>query len=827
MEEYVSGRFSQEDVAERMVMSGSNIEAQERFGTNVTGVVIGKVLEVWPHPDSDHLVVCRVDVTRGAERTAHGAIDELVAAEAAAATRGERGEREVLQIVTGAPNVSAGDFVPVAVHGAALPGGVTIKKGKLRGEVSEGMICSAQELGFDDKVVPMHCKDGIWTLPKEFRADKYIGTDALDALGLRFASVIDFEITPNRPDCLSIYGMAREYAAVYDRPLEPIEVLAREDASLAGAGQTAEDFVKVQIAKPELCPRYIARVATDVVIEDSPWWMQQRLMLAGMRPINNIVDITNYVMLELGHPIHAFDITEIAGGEILVDTAAAGEKFTTLDGTERTLDADTLLIKDGRRGVAIAGVMGGLNSEITDATTTILIEAACFTAAGIRRTSKKLGLRTEASSRYEKGVPAELAQTASDRVCQLIQLTGAGKVLPGAADCYPAPQAKTTIMARAGRINAVLGTGISADDMAALLRRLEMGVEVKGEQLLVTPPAVRIDLKEEIDLSEEVARLYGYDKLPASLHADSVSSGVSKSWFVRGILREVLTGAGLSEIATYSFVSPEGVALIGAQNDPKKTDFVRLLNPLGEENSVMRTTLLPNMLEVLARNFNRGNEEAFLFEIGNTFHATSNNELPSERLSLCAAWYLRGGGADFFLLKGVLEKAFARLGLGAPALVPTDDLPTWHPGRCAAVAEYGVIGELHPDVSARYGIEERVVAFELDFDALAEAAVTAREYSPLPKFPAAPRDIALIVDEDVTAGRLEAVIREKGGRTLESVALFDIYRGKQVPEGKKSLAFSLTFRAKDRTLTDEEVNKTQARIVKALESETGAALRDA
>jgi phenylalanyl-tRNA synthetase beta chain len=807
MEEYVESRFAHPDLAERMVLSGSNIESVEVIGEGTEGVVIGKVEDVWDHPDSDHLVVCKVDV--GAD------------------------DGQPLQIVTGAPNVRAGDFVPVALHGSTLPGGVRIKKGKLRGVESAGMICSAQELGFDDKVVPLASKDGIWVLPEELKQEAALGQDALEALSLRQAEVIDFEITPNRPDCLSVYGMAREYAAVYDLPLQKVETLARDIPT----DQSAEDFVKVSIAKPDLCPRYIARVATDVVIRESPWWMQRRLMLAGMRPINNIVDITNYVMLELGHPIHAFDIREIAGGEIHVDTAAPGETFTTLDGAERTLTEDTLLIKDGKRGVAIAGVMGGLNSEIRDDTKTILIETASFSEDSIRKTSKRLGLRTEASSRYEKGVPAELSQIASDRVCYLIDLTQSGKVLKGASDCYPAPQAKRTIIARAARVNAVLGTDLPADDMAGLLKRLGMEVEAKGGQLLVTPPSVRVDLKEEIDLVEEVARIYGYDKLEPTEHADSVAAQVTGSWAVRDLLRDVLTGAGFSEIQTYSFVSPAGVELIGAAGDPEKTDFVKLINPLGEENSVMRTTLLPNMLDVLARNFNRGNADCALFEIGNTFHMGQKTAegLPTERLSLCAAFYRKGGpqlfrsgkDADFFLLKGALEKVFAKLGLGAPPLAPEEHSPTWHPGRCALVAGYGVIGEVHPDVLARYGIEERVCAFELDFDALAAAAALKREYAPLPKHPAATRDIALLAPEEVTVGALEGVIREKGGKTLESCGLFDVYRGKQVPEGKKSLAFSLTFRAQDRTLTDEEVNKTLSRILKSLESDCGAILRDA
>jgi len=825
MEEYVPGAAGKEDAAERLVLSGSNIEGVKEYGDgSVSGIVLGRLSDVRPHPDSDHLLICMAEAGGGG----------------------------TLQIVTGAQNVKTGDYVPVATDGAVLPGGVKIKKGKLRGEVSDGMLCSAQELGFDDKVVPLACKDGIWILPEEVRDEELLGMDIFEALGLVRAQTFDFEITPNRPDCLAVHGIAAEYAAVYDAPLLPIETIGpcEKDAGYP-EGKGAEDYIKVDIIKPEHCNRYIARVAEDVVIKESPWWMQKKLMLAGMRPINNIVDITNYVMLETGHPIHAFDIREISGGEIRVDTAAEGEIFTTLDGAERTLAGDMLLIKDGTRGVAIAGVMGGLNSEIRGDTATILIEAASFSPDSVRKTSKKLGLRTESSMRFEKGVPAELSRVAVDRVCKLISLTGAGTPLSGAADCYPVKQARPEIKVRTSRVNAVLGTAISAGDMAKILGRLGIDAQLGQDgDLTARPPFTRLDLVEEIDIIEEVARIYGYNALGSTLHNDNAEAGMSKSWALRGLLRETLTGLGLSEIQTYSFVSPAGVAQIGAEDDKDKNAFVKLINPLGEENSVMRTTLLPAMAETLARNYNRSAKDCRLFEIGTVFRNYLNDEgLPDERLSLCMGAY--GEGADFFYMKGCVEKAFLKLGLGAPVFEPVTDVPTYHPGRCAHVCMdkgkkddlrerktgsecdggegclcCGVIGELHPEVTSRYDIGARVMAAELDFSKLAEAADMDRDYRPLAKYPAVLRDIALLCDDGAPVGRMLEIIKQRGGRLLEKAELFDVYRGKQVPEGKKSVAFGLTFRSAEKTLTDEDAVKAVTKILKGLADETGAILRD-
>jgi phenylalanyl-tRNA synthetase beta chain len=805
LEEYVSGGENKEDVSERMSLSGTNVEFEKMIGDgSVTGVVLGKLTEVWPLEDSDHLLICMANV---------GSDDEI-------------------RIVTGAPNVNKGDFVPVALHGAVLPGGQKIKKGKIRGEVSEGMLCSAQELGFDDKVVPFACKDGIWILPEEARDEGLLGRDIFEVLGLSFTRVLEFEITPNRPDCLSVYGLAAEYAAVYDLALGPIET-AYSDAHDAGRapGSNAQDYIKVSITKPELCSRYVARVAEDVQIQESPWWIQKKLMLSGMRPINNIVDITNYVMLEVGNPIHAFDIREITGGEIHVDTAMDGEMFTTLDGVERALAGDTLMIKDGTRSVAIAGIMGGLNSEIREDTKTILIEAASFSKSSVRITSKKLGIRTEASSRFEKGIPAELSRKAADRVCELIMLTNAGKTIPGAVDCYPVPQEEVFIPVRTVRVNNVLGTCLTTGEIEMILKRLGISSEQSEEgKLVVTQPFNRVDLVEEIDIIEEIARIYGYDKLEKTMHPDSIEASVSKSWALRDVLRDTLTGLGLSEIQTYSFVSPSGIAMIGAEKDAGKNSFVKLLNPLGEENSVMRTTLLPELISALARNFNHSAKACSLFEIGNTFKNIINEEgLPTEAFSLCAGAY--GEGFDFYFLKGCILRVFKKFGISEPVFEPVTDIDTFHPGRCAIIKDpesvvYGVIGELHPEVTDRFGIAEKVCAAEVDYDLLISLADMNRIYTPLPKYPAVLRDIALIVNDTTPVGTLLEIIHRKGGRILEKAELFDVYRGKQVPEGKKSLAFGLTFRDIGKTLTDEDAAKVLSKVLKGLEQDAGAVLRD-
>ncbi len=816
LKDYIDLDVTTEEFCDRMIMSGSNLETCEHFCEEMENVVVGKIEKIEKHPDADKLVVCMLNV----------------------------GKEEPVQIVTGAPNVFEGALVPVALHKSRIPGplhgqpkqegGVKITKGKLRGVESFGMLCSAEELGFEDKVVPVAHKDGIWILEGDYE----LGQDFAEALGLKQA-VVDFEITPNRPDCLAMVGMAREASATFKKPFTYPDTDIKDEN---GKGET-KDYVSVDIKNPESCKRYVARIVTDVKVEQSPWWLQKRLMYAGMRPINNIVDITNFVMLEYGQPIHAFDINQVKGGRIIVENAAEGEKFVTLDNNERTLTKDMLLIKDEERGIAIAGVMGGLNSEIEEDTTTIIVESANFSGDSVRATSKKLGLRTEASSRFEKGIDPNLCEAAADRVCRLIELIGAGKVCRGSVDNYPNPETAKTIDIRVDRINHVLGIDITREDMVSMLESLEIKVEGSGNVMTVTPPTVRQDLLEEEDYIEEVARLYGYDKLPVTLPKGNCEAGISDERALRDLTRNSLCGMGLNEIQTYSFISPKGVDNVRIDEDSWERAFVKLINPLGEENSVMRTILTPNMMEVLARNYSRNIDKVKAFEIGNTFMANMLNEeeLPDEQYSLCIGMY--GKNEDFFSLKGIVEELLKVLGIKGAVFEAESEYGVYHPGRCARIAvpsgrqgaedadilydELGIMGEIHPDVAENYGMDGvRIYCCELMFDAIMRHADTEIVYTPLPKYPSTSRDIALLVDEDMAVGKIEEVIRKHGKKILENVKLFDVYRGKQVEEGKKSVAFTLTYRDKDKTLTDDEVAAVHNDVLNALKDKLNAVLRE-
>lgn len=803
------------EFCDRMIMSGSNLETCEHFCEEMENVVVGKIEKIERHPDADKLVVCQLNV----------------------------GAEEPVQIVTGAPNVFEGAYVPVALHKSRIPGplhgkakeegGTKITKGKLRGVESFGMLCSAEELGFEDKVVPVAHKDGIWILEEEYE----LGMDFAEALGLKQA-VVDFEITPNRPDCLAMVGMAREAAATFDRPF------TYPDVELEEAGEKeAKDFVSVEIKNPENCKRYVARVVTDVKVEQSPWWLQKRLMYAGMRPINNIVDITNFVMLEYGQPIHAFDINQVKGGKIIVENAADGEKFSTLDENERELTKDMLMIKDAERSIAIAGVMGGLNSEIEENTTTIIIESANFNGDSVRATSKKLTLRTEASSRFEKGIDPNLCEAAADRVCKLIEMVGAGKVCKGSVDVYPAPEIAKTIDIRVDRINKVLGIELDREAMVKILEGLEIKVAGEGNIMTVTPPTVRQDLLEEEDYVEEVARIFGYDNLPVTLPKGNNESGKSRERALRDMAREALCSMGLNEIQTYSFVSPKGVDNVRIGEDSWERAFVQIINPLGEENSVMRTILTPNMMEVLARNYSRNIDAVKAFEIGNTFmdNPYSTDKLPDEQYSLCIGMY--GKGEDFYSLKGNIVELLKIMGIKDVQFVAESEYGVYHPGRCARITvpsgrpvpegmepemdELGIMGEIHPDVAENYGMDGmRIYCCEMMFDSIIRHADTEIVFSPLPKYPSTSRDIALLVEEDMEVGKIEAVIKANGGSILESVKLFDVYRGKQVEEGKKSVAFTLTYRDKDKTLTDEDVAEVHNKVLEALKEKLNAVLRE-
>lgn len=801
LKDYTDIKADVDEFCDRMIMSGSNLETVEYFGKNTDRVVVGKILKIEKHPDADKLVICQLEV----------------------------GQDEPVQIVTGAPNVFEGAYVPVALHGSTIPGplhgqpkkedGVKIKKGKLRGVESFGMLCSAGELGFDDKVVPAAHKEGIWILEEGYT----IGQEITEALGLKVATV-DFEITPNRPDCLSMIGMAREAAATFKEELHyPDTVCANENGN-------SEDYIKVEINKPELCKRYVARVVTDVKIEQSPWWLQKKLMTAGMRPINNIVDVTNYVMLEYGQPLHAFDIRSIEENKIVVDTANEGELFTTLDGTERKLNKDMLLIKDGKKTVAIAGVMGGMNSEIEKDTTTILIESANFNGDSIRTTSKSLGLRTEASSRFEKGIDPNLCEAAADRVCKLIEMLGAGTICKGSVDVYPTVEKAKTLDVRVDRINKVLGIELSRDAMVEIFERLEMKVEGEGNVMTITPPTIRQDLEIEEDYVEEIARMYGYDKLPVTLPKSNTEACKSIERTLKDLARDTMCALGANEIQTYSFCSPRSVDNVRIDEDSWERSFVKLINPLGEETSVMRTILTPNMMEVLGTNYRRNIAEVRAFEIGNTFMANlaDPNQLPEESDSMCIGVY--GKEENFYTLKGMIVELLQVLGMTDVTFESESEYGVYHPGRCARIVyddiELGIMGEVHPDVTEKYDISTRCYVCELFFDNVLSKADRTVVYKPLPKYPSTSRDIALLVDESVQVGKIKAIIKDNGGKILEKAELFDVYRGQQVEEGKKSVAFNLIYRSNEMTLTDEDVAKVHNKVLESLKSELDAVLRE-
>lgn len=792
LNEYIDLKDVQlKEYCDKMIMSGSNIEEAYKVLSGIKGIVLGRAVKVEKHPDADKLFVIQVDVGK-----------------------------ETVQIITGADNVHEGSIIPVILDGGVLPDGRKIKKGKLRGLESNGMLCSPAELGCEDKVIPVTMRDGIWILED---LGFEMGSDFAEAYQVE-EDVVDFEITPNRPDCLCMLGMAREASAVFQRPLKYPEISIKKEED------DVNNYISVEIKRPDLCSRYVARVVKDIKIAQSPWWMQKRLMAAGVRPINNIVDITNYVMLEYGTPLHAFNINNVEGRKIIVDVAKDGEKFVTLDGTERTLDGESLLINDSKKGIALAGIMGGLNSEIEDDTQTILVEAACFDPDGTRRTSKKLGLRTEASARFEKGVDANLCRTAADRVCQLIELLGAGVVVNGAVDVYPNEIKAPVTKVRTQRVNSLLGINLTTDEMKSIFERLEMKVEVDEDVMTVTPPTIRFDLLEEVDYVEEVARIYGYDNHPSTLPAGSDVASKPAKREMEDLVKEKLMGMGLDEIQTYSFVSPRGVDKILVDEDSYKRDFVKLINPLGEENSVMRTTLIPNMLEVLERNNARHIDAVEAFELGRLFLNAFKTEegLPQEQKSLCIGMY--GKNCDFYSLKGVVETLLDELGIENTEYSADKGNKTFHPGRCADVlvdeAVLGTFGEVSSAVVEQYNLPARVYVAELDFEKLFELADLEILYKSIPKYPAMERDIALVVKDDVQSGDIIRVIRENGGALLENVELFDVYKGKQLADGFKSMAYALRYRDVNKTLTDEEIAKPHEKILKALSEKFGASLRE-
>ena len=775
---------------DRLIMSGSNTEAVVSTAGQINKIVVGKCLSREPHPDADKLLVLGVDV----------------------------GGEEPIQIVTAAQNVYPDNYIPVALHKSTLHDGAKIKKGKLRGVVSNGMFCSLEEVGFEKKVIQKEYADGIYII----QGEPALGTDIKEVLELN-DHIIEFEITPNRPDCLSILGMARETAATFD--LE----LTMPDTSIQTEVDDVNDYATIEIEDADLCPRFGARVVKDVTIESSPVWLQTALMKSGMRPVNNIVDITNYVLLEYGQPIHAYDLETLEGHKLIARRAKADEVLVTLDEEERKLTEDMLVIADAKQSVGLAGIMGGTDTEIKDGTKTILIEVANFFKSNIRKTSRDLALRSEASSRFEKGVSPAYIPEVLNRVCHLIEKLGAGTVVAGMIDVYPEPKELKEILVRPERVTGLLGIDFTVEEITAILNKLEIKTEMKDGKIACLPPAYRLDLLEEIDFLEEVARIYGYDAIEATLPHDSEWGAMTNGQTIEDITKDALTAVGASEILTYSFVSPSQHNKIRLTEDSLLRQAVMLKNPLGEEYSMMRTTLVANMLEVLSRNFNRTVETAVAFEIGNLFFPREMPvvNIPIEKKQLCIGAY--GAEEDFFTLKGRVEEMFTVLGIKGVEYHKESNHSTFHPGRCATLVWgnhiLGTIGEVHPKVLENYDIDVKTYLADIDFNILLQLTRLDRTYMALPKYPASTRDIALLVEKSVEAGKIMKVITDNGGEILESVKLFDVYEGKQIQDGFKSMAYALSFRSSEKTLTDEEVNAVYENILEALKSETGAEIR--
>lgn len=776
--------MSPREFSEAMTMSGSKVECYRRESDGIEKIVVGKVLSVTPHPDADKLVVCSVNV----------------------------GADEPVQIVTGATNVNEGDIVPVCLDGANLPGGKVIKKGKLRGVLSNGMLCSLSELGLTEHDFPYAIEDGIFIMQEECE----IGQDICPAIGLD-DTCVEFEITSNRPDCLSVIGLAREASVTFGKPLNiPEKKPAHESGDIS-------EILAVEVQNPELCPRYVAKAVKNIKVAPSPRWMRERLRASGVRPINNIVDITNYVMLEYGQPMHAFDHKYVKGGKIVVRNAKAGESIVTLDGTAHALAPEMLVIADISAPSAVAGVMGGEFSCIKDDTNTIIFESACFKGASVRTTAKKLGLRTESSGRFEKGLDPETCIPAVLRACQLVEELGAGEVVGGMIDIDNADKAPTKIPMEAAWINHFLGIEIPHADMVDTLTRL--GCEVDKNDV-VTVPSFRADLQHKADIAEEIARIYGYDKIPTTAIRGTAQAELTPLQRFEKKINETLIAQGCFEIMTYSFISPKYYDKIALPTDSPLRRSLVISNPLGEDSGVMRTTAIPSMLEILARNYNNRNEAARLFEIATEYIPTTPEELPEEKQKIIIGSY--GGGDDYFAMKGIVEELLYALGGYECDVVPDSENPTFHPGRCARLiiggSEVGVIGEVHPAVLENYAIGTRAYIAELDEELLFANRAPEKSYTPLPKFPATTRDIAVVCDEALPVLTLYNAVKAAAGRQLDKLELFDVYRGAQLPSGKKSVAYNLSLRSPEKTLTDEDANAIMKRVLKAI-SALGAELR--
>ena len=792
LNEFVPVDVDDRTFAEDMTLSGSKVEITEIEGEEISNVVVGRVVEIKRHENSDHMWICQVDV----------------------------GEEAPIQIVTGAQNVSQGDLVPVAKHNSTLPGGVKITKGKLRGEKSNGMLCSYKELGMTDNDWPYSVVDGIFLLnsdPDLKAKDLKPGDDIRTAIGLD-DHVVEFEITPNRPDCLSVIGLAREAAVTYGKTMAQHEPVVKG----GGVGNLTE-LLDVETPATDLCPRYTARMVRNVKIGPSPKWMRDRLRASGVRPINNIVDITNYVMLEYGQPMHAFDYRYVNGGKIVVRRAEDGETLTTLDGNVRQLNSSMLVIADEHRAVGLAGIMGGENSEIVEDTVDVVFESANFNGTSIRRTALALGMRTEASAKFEKGLDILNTLPAVNRACELVEMLGAGEVLDGTIDILNfVPQPKQ-LKLRADKINALLGTDIDAAEMCRILQELGFGVD--GD--IITVPSWRGDVEHYSDLAEEVARFYGYNQIPTTaMIGVTTRGGYSPEQMLERSLGTVCRSLGYDEIITYSFISPTYYDKIRLPEDSPLRKSMKIMNPLGEDTSIMRTTVMPSMLEILTRNYNYRNKEAHLYELGRTYFEREDG-MADEPKHLSLGVY--GPKESFFTLKGAVETILDSIRAEDVTYVAEKSDPSYHPGRCAKVyvngQEVGTLGQIHPLVAANYGVDAELYYADLKFDALFACRGADPEYQPLPKFPAVTRDIAVLVDKAVTVGAMESSIQAAAKGLLKDVTLFDIYEGAKLPTGKKSVAFNLVLRADDRSLTAQEADDEVNLVLERLKKDFGAMLR--
>ena len=786
-----------QEYTDAMTLSGTKVEGYEELDADLDKIVVGQIDKIEKHPDADKLIICQVNV--GAE---------------------------TVQIVTGAPNVKEGDKIPVVLDGGRVAGGhepgqrvaggIKIKKGKLRGVESAGMMCSIEELGSNREMYPEAPEYGIYIFPE----DTEVGADAVELLGLHDV-VFEYEVTSNRVDCYSVVGIAREAAATFRKEFVPPVVTA------VGNDEDVNDFIKVTVEDPDLCPRYTARVVKNIKIGPSPKWMQRRLASVGIRPINNLVDITNYVMEEYGQPMHAYDLDTIAGGQIVVRRAKENETFVTLDGQEIKLDESVLMICDGEKSVGIAGIMGGENSMITDDVHTMLFEAACFDGTNIRKSSKKVGLRTDASGKFEKGLDPNNAEAAMNRACQLIEEMGAGEVVGGMVDVYSKKKEPVRVPFDADEINGLLGTNISKEEMLSYFKKIDLEYDEASNEVIA--PTFRHDLFRMADLAEEVARFYGYDNIPTTLPRGEATTGkLSFKLRVEEIARDIAEFCGFSQGMTYSFESPKVFDKLLIPSDSPLRNTVDIMNPLGEDYSIMRTTSLNGMLTSLATNYNRRNKNVRLYELGNIYLPKSLplTELPEERMQFTLGMY---GDGDFFSMKGVVEEFFEKIGLHKKETYdPNAGKPYLHPGRQANIIYDGVVvgylGEVHPDVADTYGIGTKAYVAVLDMPEITKRATFDRKYTGIAKFPAVTRDISMVMPKEILVGQVEEVIEKKGGAYLESYALFDLYEGAQIKEGYKSVAYSIVFRAKDKTLEEAEISQAMEKILAGLE-ELGIELR--